>query len=235
VDWVAASKGSNTGIGEKRLRMPTFFKEIFVANHLPFLYEISANLIFTPGLGEKKAAVSGSFEVSYGGKGGFTATPNGAAPVQEMKASAKSVEKVTSSALAAHGVVVAVNAPKIAFGFGTASFMEAVHSQVPDAIKSSKSADAFEARLSNVLTKDKPEFFRTEGGAYVQWVNEYDYAGSGPMSVVPNCSTTHFNLIASGGFDAALLGIPGKGTFEFYKKSETNTDPDVPACKVGQK
>src|ERR1051326_4941325 len=129
VDWAAATKGSNTGIGEKRLRMPTFFKEIFVANHLPFLYEIGANLIFTPGLVEKKAAVSGGFEISYGGKGGFTATPNGAAPVEQMKASPNSVDKVTSSALAAHGVVVAVNAPKIAFSFGTASFMEAVHSQ----------------------------------------------------------------------------------------------------------
>jgi len=66
-------------------------------------------------------------------------------------------------------------------------------------------------------------------------VNEYDYAGSGPMSVVPNCSTTHFNLIASGGFDSALLGIPGKGTFEFFKTSEAKTEPDVPACRVGQK
>ena len=235
VDWDVATKGSSTGIGEKRLRMPTFFKEIFVANHLPFLYEISANLIFTPGLGEKKAAVSGGFEISYDGKGGFTATQNGAAPVEQMKASPKSVDKVTSSALAAHGVVVAVNAPKIAFSFGTGSFMEAVHSQVPDAIKSHGSADAFEARLASVLTKDKPDFFRTEGGAYVQWVNEYDYAGSGPMSVVPNCSTTHFNLIASGGFDSALLGISGKGTFEFFKTSEAKTEPDVPACRVGQK
>jgi len=55
------------------------------------------------------------------------------------------------------------------------------------------------------------------------------------MSVVPNCSTTHFNLIASGGFDSALLGIPGKGTFEFFKTSEAKTEPDVPACRVGQK
>jgi len=46
-------------------------------------------------------------------------------------------------------------------------------------------------------------------------------------------STTHFNLIASGGFDSALLGIPGKGTFEFYKKNETSTDTDVPTCRIG--
>jgi hypothetical protein len=113
--------------------------------------------------------------------------------------------------------------------------MEAVHSSIPAALKNSRSADAYEPRLSNFLSKEDPDFFRTQGGAYVQWVNEYDYTGSGPMSVVPDCATTHFNLIASGGVDAKLLGLDGKGTFDLYDNKSTKTEPDVPACKIAQK
>jgi hypothetical protein len=232
VDWTASTSGANSGIGEHRLHLPSFFKEIFVANHIPFLYEIDANLIFIPGLGGKKDAVAGGFEVAFDGKGGFATTPKSAAPIKDMQASPKSVEKVTSSALAPHGVVLAVNAPKVAFSFGTASFMEAVHSQIPAAIKKSQSADGFEARLASALSKDQADFFRTEGGAYVQWVDEYDYTGSGPMSVVPDCTTTHFNLKASGGVDAKLLGFGGKGSFDLFSSSSSKTEPDVAGCKI---
>lgn len=234
VDWAAITSGANSGIGERRLRLPTFFKEIFVANHLPFLYEISANFIFIPGLGGKKDAVSGGFTVVYKGHGGFAATSKDSSPVKQMEASAQSVEKVTSSALAPHGIVLAVNAPKVALSFGTTSFMEAVHSSMPAAIKNSLSADAFEPQLAKFLSKDTGDFFRTEGGAYVQWVDEYDYAGSGPMSVVPNCTTTHFNLIASGGVDAKLLGLDSKGSFELFKSESSKTEPDIAGCRVSK-
>jgi hypothetical protein len=235
VNWAAKTSGPNSGIGERRLRLPAFFKEIFVANHLPFLYEISANLIFIPGLGSQKDSVSGGFEVNYEGKGGFMATAKDSTPVKQMEASPQSVQKVASSALAPHGVVLAVNAPKIAFSFGTGSFMEAVHSSVPTVLKNSRSADAFEARLSKFLSKDNPDFFKTEGGAYVQWVDQYDYTGSGPLSVVPDCTTTHFNLTASGGVDAKLLGLDSKGTFDLYSSQSTKTEPDIPACRITQK
>jgi hypothetical protein len=234
VNWAAITSGPNSGIGERRLRLPSFFKEIFVANHLPFLYEISANVIFIPGLGGKNDAVSGGFEVAYKGNGGFAATSKDSSPVKQMEASPQSVEKVTTSALAPHGVVLAVNAPKVALSFGTTSFMEAVHSSVPAAIKNSRSADGFESQLSKFFSKDNGDFFRTEGGAYVQWVDEYDYAGSGPMSVVPNCATTHFNLIASGGVDAKLLGLDGKGSFDLFKSESAKTEPDVAGCRVSK-
>src|SRR5437763_4463504 len=232
VDWTASTSGANSGIGEHRLHLPSFFKEIFVANHIPFLYEINANLIFIPGLGGKKDAVAGGFEVAFDGKGGFAATPKSAAPIKDMEASPNSIKKVTSSALAPHGVVLAVNAPKIAFSFGTASFMEAVHSQIPAAIKKSQSADGFDARLASARSKDQADFFRTEGGAYVQWVDEYDYTGSGPMSVVPDCTTTHFNLKASGGVDAKLLGFCGKCSFDLFSSISIKNEPNVPACKI---
>ncbi|WP_109488491.1 hypothetical protein [Occallatibacter savannae] len=235
VNWDAKTSGAENGIGERRLRLPTFFKEIFVANHLPFLYEISANILFIPGLGGRKDNVAGGFTVNYDGKGGFVMNSKGSSPIQEMKASTQSVEKVTSSALAPHGIVLAINAPKIAFSFGTGSFMEAVHSTVPTAIKNSKVADGFEPQLAKYLSKDIADFFRTEGGAYVQWVNEYDYTGSGPMSIVPNCTTTHFNLIASGGFDAKMLGVDGKGSVELFKTQSTKTEPDIAGCRVGSK
>lgn len=234
VNWAAKTSGANSGIGERRLRLPSFFKEIFVANHLPFLYEISANLVFIPGLGGQKDAVSGGFQVAYKGKGGFTATPKQSAPVAQMNAAPQSVEKVSSSALAPHGVVLALNAPKVAFSFGSASFMEAVNQLAPNAIKNSRNADAFEPRLAQFLSKNQADFFQTEGGAYVQWVDEYDYTGSGPMSVVPDCTITHFNLNASGGVDAKLLGMNNKSTFDLFKKNSTTVNPDIPACRITQ-
>jgi hypothetical protein len=91
-----------------------------------------------------------------------------------MEASPQSIEKVASSALAAHGIVLAMNEPKVAISFGTTSFMEAVHSLIPAALKNSRSADGFESQLAKFLSKENPDFFRTEGGAYVQWVDEYD-------------------------------------------------------------
>lgn len=232
VSWTATTSGPNSGIGERRLRLPAFFKELFVANHLPFLYEISANLIFIPGLGGQKDSVTGGFEVNYEGKAGFVANAKDSTPIHQLEASPQSLQKVTSSALAPHGVVLAVNAPKIAFSFGTGSFMEAVHSSIPSALKNSRSADGFEVRLAKFLSKDNPDFFKTEGGAYVQWVDQYDYTGSGPLSVVPNCTTTHFNLSASGGVDAKLFGLDTKGTFDLYSSQSTKTDPDIPACRI---
>ncbi len=235
VDWMAKTSGPNSGIGERRLRLPSFFKETFVANHIPFLYEINANLIFIPGLGGQKDVVTGGFEVAYDGKGGFAATAKGESPIKQMEASPRFIEKVTTSALAPHGVVLAVNAPKIAFSFGTTSFVEAVHSLLPAALKNSRSADAFEPRLAKFFSNDNPDFFKTEGGAYVQWVDEYDYTGSGPMSVVPDCTTTRFNLSAVGGVDAKLLGLNSKGTFDLYSSQSTKTEPDIPACRIDQK
>jgi hypothetical protein len=230
VNWAAQTSGANSGIGEHRLQMPAFFKEIFVTSHLPFLYQINANLIFTPGLGGKKDAVSGGFEVVFDGKGGFAATQKDSSPVKQMEASSKSIDKVESSALAAHGIVLAVNAPRVSFSFGTASFLEAVKQLDPKAFKDSGTADGFEGRLGG--SPSKPDFFKIEGGAYVQWVDEYDYAGSGPLSLVANCSTTHFNLIGSAGADAKLFGLPGKGTFELYTKNATTTEPDIQACRI---
>jgi len=55
------------------------------------------------------------------------------------------------------------------------------------------------------------------------------------MSVVPNCATTHLNLIASGGFDAKLLGIPGKGSFDLFHSESSKTEPDIGGCRVDKK
>jgi len=234
IDWAAMTSGPNTGIGENRLEMPVIFKELFEANGLPFLYQIGANLIFTPGLGGKKDAVSGGYEVKFKGTGGFTANAQEVGAIKEMEADPPSVKDTTSSALAPHGIVVAVNAPKVSLSFGLTSFMEAVNQLVSNAIKNKSSADAFEPRLGASLTKDTHAYFKTEGGAYVQWVAEYDYTGSGPMSMVP-CTITHMRMLANSGIDAKLLGLSDKSPakFDLYDKTVTTRIPDLPIC--GQK
>ncbi|MGE5326120.1 MAG: hypothetical protein ACM3NO_03710, partial [Deltaproteobacteria bacterium] len=77
------------------------------------------------------------------------------------------------------------------------------------------------------------DFFKLEGAAYVQLVTEFDYAGSGPMSLVP-CSMTHFNFYAQAGADAQVGLVKGESPhFDIYKTQKTIRDPDVDAC--GQK
>jgi hypothetical protein len=87
--------------------------------------------------------------------------------------------------------------------------------------------------LGGAVKKAKEEFFKLEGAAYVQLVTEFDYAGSGPMSLVP-CSMTHINFYAQAGADAQIGLVKGESPhFDLYKSSKTIRDPDVNIC--GQK
>lgn len=83
------------------------------------------------------------------------------------------------------------------------------------------------------MKKAKEDFFKLEGAAYVQLVTEFDYAGSGPLSVVP-CSMTHVNFFAQAGADAQIGLVKGESPhLDVYKTSKTIRDPDINAC--GQK
>jgi dihydrodipicolinate synthase/N-acetylneuraminate lyase len=71
--------------------------------------------------------------------------------------------------------------------------------------------------------------FKTEGGAYVQLVTEFDYAGSGPMSIVS--SMTHLNFYAQAGADATLLGTTAESPkLNLNEVKKTKREPDIDAC-----
>jgi hypothetical protein len=234
VAWAALTSGENSGIGESRLKLPPFAKDVFDIYGVPLLFRIDEALIFTPGLGTKKDAAEGGFDLTYDGTGGLSVNGGKSTPEGSMQAD-PSLEKTTAESLAAHGIVLAVDAPKISVSLGTESIMEAIKEALPQTLEN-KVAQVLENGpfgLGGLVKKVKDDFFKLEGAAYVQLVTEFDYAGSGPLSLVP-CSMTHFNFFAQAGADAQIGLVKGESPhLDLYKTSKTVRDPDIPAC--GQK
>ena len=114
VDWMAQTTAAGQGIGESRLRMAPLYSGLVndSTDDIPFLFQIYANLIFKPGFGEK-AAAQGHFQITYKGEGGI----DGSSAVNNSLDATPDISSTTSSAKAAHGAVVAVNAPKFALTF----------------------------------------------------------------------------------------------------------------------
>lgn len=234
--WGLITDAAGSGIGESRLKLPPFAKDVFDVYGLPLLFRIDEALIFKPGFEGKKDAAEGGIDLTFDGSGGLSVSggegSSQTTPEGNMTGE-PTLEKTTAESLAPHGVVLAIDAPKVSVSLGTESIEEAIQEAVPGAILD-KAAEALEeAGFGSLIKKAKEDFFKIDGAAYVQLVTEFDYTGSGPMSVVP-CSMTHLNFYAQAGADAQLLAIKGKApTLDLYKTSKTIRDPDIDAC--GQK
>jgi hypothetical protein len=231
VGWAAMTEGENSGIGEARLKLPPFAKDVIDVYGVPLLFRVDENLIFKPGFGGKKDAAEGGFNLTYNGTGGLEIHGAQSTPKGTMDAE-PSLEKTTSESLAAHGVVLAVNAPKISISFGTESVVEAIKEAMP-AKMLDKAAQVLENGpfgLGGLLHKAQEEFFKLEAAAYVQLVTEFDYTGSGPLSLVP-CTITHLNFYAQAGADATIgLATAESPHFDIKKTTFTKRDPDSDIC-----
>jgi hypothetical protein len=232
ITWAAQTLGQNLGIGESRLALPPLAKQVIDVYGLPFLFQVNVNLIFKPGFGTPHDAASGGFDFDYDGAGGLIVHGSQSSSEGKLQAT-PTVQKTTSTSLAAHGIVLAVNAPKISVSIGTDSFKEALNQLLPQTITSWSWFQRLQQKLfSNKLSKQKGpgDFFKINGGAYIQLVAEFDYAASGPLSLVP-CTMTHFNMYAQAGADAQVLAIKATSpTVEWFKSSKTWRNPDSDIC-----
>jgi hypothetical protein len=229
VKWAALTSAAGAGIGESRIKFPPFWKQVIDVDGLPFLLQANGNLIFTPGFGGAHDAAAGGFEVTYDGTGGLNIHGQTSAPEGQMSGE-PNVEKTTSESMAAHGVVVAMAAPKVSLSLGTESFAEALEEVAPKGFLD-KAAEALESGpFASLFKSVKKNFFNIEGGAYLQLVTEFDYAASGPLSIVP-CTMTHLNLTGQAGADATFLAVKAETpTVNLFKVSKVNRDPDIDAC-----
>ncbi len=232
VTWAAQTLGQTMGIGESRLALPPLAKQVIDIYGLPFLFQVNVNLIFKPGFGTPHDAASGGFDLDYDGAGGLIIHGGQSSTKGNLQAN-PSLKKTTSESLAAHGIVLAVNAPKLSMTFGTDSFKEALNQLLPQTITSWSWFQRLQQQLfSKKMSKQKGpgDFFKINGAAYVQLVAEFDYAASGPMSLVP-CTMTHFNMYAQAGADAQVLAMKGSSpTVEWFKSSKTWRNPDSDIC-----
>jgi hypothetical protein len=230
VSWAALTEGQNSGIGESRLKLPPFAKDVIDVYGVPLLFSINENLIFKPGLGGKKDAVAGGFDLTYNGTGGLEIHGKQSTPKGTMDAQT-TPQPTTTSALAPHGVVIAVNAPKISISFGTDSVVEAIKQAMPAKMldKAAQFLENGPFGLGGILKKAQQDFFKLESAAYVQLVTEFDFTGSGPLSLVP-CTLTHLNFYAQVGADAQLGLLTGSYTHNIKQTKWTRRDPDVDIC-----
>ncbi|MHB8652662.1 MAG: hypothetical protein ACYDA9_02160 [Terriglobia bacterium] len=234
LNWSALTSGQNSGIGESRLKLPPFAKQVIDVYGLPLLFKIDEALIFTPGFGTPHDAAEGKLSVKYDGTEGLSVHGGQSSPQGTMDVE-PTAENQTSESLAAHGIVLAVDAPKVSVSIGTESITEAIKESIPKSL-TDKVAQFLENGpfgLGGLAKSAKENFFKIEGAAYVQLVTEFDYTASGPLSLVP-CTMTHINLNAQSGVDAQLLGMKGESPHaDIFKKTWTRRNPDVPIC--GQK
>ena len=167
----------------------------------------------------------GTFDVTYSGEGGFDTTQ----PVNDGMSAKADVVRTKAVALAAHGVVVAVNAPKLALSLSTESFLEAAAERDPKALGGADLADELEKQLGQFYTPTSPssDFFRLSRAAYVMWVTSVAYAGPGSVSMLP-CQQFYETFVASAGVDKKLLGTsiaaPPAGGVEVFKGGKTVVD-----------
>ncbi|MHB8540920.1 MAG: hypothetical protein ACYDCD_08275 [Candidatus Acidiferrales bacterium] len=247
VEWMAQTTASGQGIGESRLRMPPLYSGLVddKADDIPFLFQIYANLIFKPGFGEN-AAAKGHFQITYKGEGGI----DGSSAVNNSLDVTPDISSTTSSAKAAHGAVVAINAPKFAISLSKDSFLWAVANRLPSALnqKGADLADGLEGQLSaayagkhtvNVKYPQPDDYFKLPRAAYVQWVASVAYAGqgllgAGLLSPVP-CQQYYQNYLVQAGIDKDMLGsisgsIPPDKGVEVFKKTGVSAIPSIQGC-----
>ncbi len=229
VDWAVLTMQPGSGIGESRLKLPPFAKDVFDVYGLPLLFRVDEALIFKPGFGGKKDVAEGKFDVAYDGSGGLSIQGDQSSPKGSMEAQPESGE-TTAESLAPHGVVLAVNAPKVSVSLGTESIKEAIKETMPAGLSDKVGEFLEKGPFGGLFKSPKEDFFKIEGAAYLQLVTEFDYAGSGPMSIVP-CSMTHLNFYAQAGADATLLAMKAESPKLNIKETKITTrKPDIDAC-----
>jgi hypothetical protein len=238
VDWMAQTTGPGQGIGESRLRLPALHSGLVdSADGIPLLFQVYANLIFKPGFGEK-AAAKGHFRVTYSGEGGL----DGTTPLNEGLDAKTDIDSTTSSAKAAHGAVIAVNAPKYALSLSTVSFLWALDARLPGALnaKGANLADSMQGQLGTYVKGDlmppsTDDLFNVRRSASVSMVTSVGYAGAGLLAMF-QCQQYYQTFLALAGMDKDMLGtisgsIPPKKGIQVFKKEKTTIIPLIKGCE----
>ncbi len=238
VDWMVQTTGPGQGIGEGRLRLPALHSGLVdSADGIPLLFQVYANLIYRPGLGEK-AAAKGHFKITYSGEGGL----DGSTPLDEGLEAKSDINSTTSSAKAPHGAVVAINAPKFALSLSTVSFLWALNARLPGALNAQGAnlADSLQGRLGTYVKGDlmpptSADLFKVRRAAYVMWVSSVAYAGAGMLAMFP-CQQYYQTYLAQAGMDKDMLGTisgsqPPSDAVTLLKKQKTTIIPLIKGCE----
>jgi hypothetical protein len=117
LDWIARL-GERGIFSEKvKLEIPFNYDIPLIIGGLPFMVEIGANLLVTPGLTSHHASANGSYHIVFDGTAGISATGSDVQTESNLTGSVEDgPRQVTSVGVSA--VLVAAQVPRIGFGLG---------------------------------------------------------------------------------------------------------------------
>jgi hypothetical protein len=117
LDWIARL-GERGVFSEKvKLEIPFNYDLPLIIGGLPFMVEVGANLLVTPGLTSHHASATGSYHIVFDGTAGITATGTDVKTESTLTGNVENgPRQVTSVGVSA--ILVAAQVPRIGFGLG---------------------------------------------------------------------------------------------------------------------
>ncbi len=117
LDWIARL-GERGIFSEKvKLEVPFNYDIPLIIGGLPFVVEVGANLLLTPGLTSRHATATGSYHITFDGTTGISATPNDAKTEGSLSGTAEDTHHQVTT-LGVSAILVAAQVPRIGFGLG---------------------------------------------------------------------------------------------------------------------
>lgn len=117
LDWIARL-GEQGAFSEKvKLEIPFNYDIPLIIGGLPFMIEVGANLLMTPGLTTHHASATGSYHITFDGSAGITATGTDVKTESSLSGHVESGQREVTS-LGVSAILVAAQVPRIGFGFG---------------------------------------------------------------------------------------------------------------------
>jgi len=117
LDWIARLGEKGVFSEKVKLEIPFNYDIPLIIGGLPFMVEIGANLLVTPGLTSHHASATGSYHIVFDWSAGITATGTDVKTESSLTGNVESgPRQVTSVGVSA--VLVAAQVPRIGFGLG---------------------------------------------------------------------------------------------------------------------
>jgi hypothetical protein len=117
LDWVARLGEKGLFSEKVKLEIPFNYDIPLIIGGLPFMIEVGANLLVTPGLTSHHASATGSYHITFDGSAGITATGTDVQTESSLSGHVENGQREVTS-LGVSAVLVAAQVPRIGFGLG---------------------------------------------------------------------------------------------------------------------
>lgn len=117
LDWIARLGEQGVFSEKVKLEIPFNYDIPLIIGGLPFMIEVGANLLVTPGLTSHHASATGSYHITFDGSAGITATGTDVKTESSLSGHVESGQREVTS-LGVSAILVAAQVPRIGFGFG---------------------------------------------------------------------------------------------------------------------